>query len=285
MARQWNKDEILDAIQRMSVLEDRKPKWEDFAPPVRKSFPPISSICKAFGSWSEALKAAGFEPRQMPFRTGPFKKETRQKMSEARMGWKPSEKTRKRMSLSAKKRAQRDGIWSKGLTKDDHPTLERMSQEISGENNPMYGHFGDLNPMFGRKHSKETRKKISVCRLGELNPMFGKKHPSETIAKMSASKIGEKNPAWQGGIAKNPYPPNFRRSLKGQIRKRDNSTCQLCLRPGKSVHHIDYEKSNLYPQNLITLCRSCNSRINTNRRFWQACLTELQVFRFAQASG
>lgn len=31
------------------------------------------------------------------------------------------------------------------------------------------------NPMFGKKHSDETRKKQSECKKGERNPMFGKK--------------------------------------------------------------------------------------------------------------
>lgn len=32
------------------------------------------------------------------------------------------------------------------------------------------------------------------------------------------------------------------------------------------VHHIDYNKKNCKPYNLITLCNSCNSRANNNRK-------------------
>jgi len=35
-----------------------------------------------------------------------------------------------------------------------------------------------------------------------------------------------------------------------------------------SVHHIDYNKYNLNPDNLITLCVSCHSKTNHNREKW-----------------
>jgi hypothetical protein len=73
------------------------------------------------------------------------------------------------------------------------------------------------NPMFGKKHSEETKNKISQankgrkksketiqkiisktkgrklkrgCNLGEKNPMFGKKHSSETLKKISQKSLG-----------------------------------------------------------------------------------------------
>lgn len=79
---------------------------------------------------------------------------------------------------------------------------ERMKQDM----------FGSGNPMYGRKHSEETKAKISAkakgkkqsketvekrisktkgqkrekgCHVGEKNPMFGKKHSPETLKKIS----------------------------------------------------------------------------------------------------
>ena len=47
---------------------------------------------------------------------------------------------------------------------------------------------------FKRKHTPETKAKISRSHLGILNPNYGK-HPSlETRAKLRASRIGVKNP-------------------------------------------------------------------------------------------
>lgn len=79
---------------------------------------------------------------------------------------------------------------------------------------------------------------------------------------------------WQGGISKLPYPFNFDEELKNLIRKRDNYKCQLCGCPQEEcyeklhIHHIDYDKDNLNPKNLISLCRSCHSKTIANRNYW-----------------
>lgn len=52
------------------------------------------------------------------------------------------------------------------------------------------------------------------------------------------------------------------------VRKRDNYICQLCGKYGNAVHHIDYNKLNCNPNNLITLCRSCHTKTNHNRDYW-----------------
>lgn len=36
-----------------------------------------------------------------------------------------------------------------------------MSERVKGENNPMYGAFGELNPFYGKKHSDYAKSKIS----------------------------------------------------------------------------------------------------------------------------
>lgn len=69
---------------------------------------------------------------------------------------------------------------------------KRMSERVKGENNPMFGKTGNLNPFFGKKHTEETKKKIingrdysvykteefrqkiSKLSKGNNNPMYGK---------------------------------------------------------------------------------------------------------------
>lgn len=90
---------------------------------------------------------------------------------------------------------------------------------------------------------------------------------------------GEKAYQWKGGISRLPYPFDFNEELKELIRKRDNYKCQNCGCPQEecyrklSVHHIDYNKDNLDPENLITLCSSCNSKANFDRSYWQKHFT------------
>ncbi len=135
---------------------------------------------------------------------------------------------------------------------------------------------GEKNPFYGKQHSEETRKKISEIRkgknygpFGENHPMYGKRHSEETRKKMS-ERIGEKSANWHGGVSFEPYPPKFNGALKRKIRERDKYVCQLCGAEGKNVHHIDYDKEKCEQSNLITLCRSCHSKTNTDREEWMA---------------
>lgn len=94
---------------------------------------------------------------------------------------------------------------------------------------------------------------------------------SVTHRKNGKSK-GRNNIQWQGGISQNPYNPDLTKYKKYLIYKRDNFTCQECLRyPLKkpTVHHIDYNKQNSNESNLITLCQKCNSKANFNREYWR----------------
>ena len=36
-----------------------------------------------------------------------------------------------------------------------------------------------------------------------------------------------------------------------------------------AVHHIDYDKLNLNPNNLISLCISCHVKTNKDREYWR----------------
>jgi hypothetical protein len=59
------------------------------------------------------------------------------------------------------------------------------------------------------------------------------------------------------------YPPEWTYTLRLKIRRRDDFTCQNCGKHqrGLDVHHIDKDKENCDPSNLISLCRSCHRYI------------------------
>lgn len=88
---------------------------------------------------------------------------------------------------------------------------------------------------------------------------------------------GEKHWNWQGGKSLQLYAINWTDDLRESIRKRDDYICQICgihqdelnSRFKKlDVHHIDYDKKNLNPNNLIILCKYCHSKTNYNRDYW-----------------
>ena len=90
---------------------------------------------------------------------------------------------------------------------------------------------------------------------------------------MSISQTGPGNSQWKGGIARLPYCYEWtNKEYKDYIKYRDNYTCQTphCgIKKDLVIHHIDYEKSNCADNNLITLCRSCNTKANTNRDYYK----------------
>jgi len=122
----------------------------------------------------------------------------------------------------------------------------------------------------GTHPTKESKKKMSISR--RKNPssgMLGKHHTTEWKKLHSLRMKGCNNPKWLGGKSFEPYSVDWTKTLRRSIRERDKYTCQLCDKePAIIVHHIDYNKKNCSPDNLITLCRGCHSKTNVNRNYW-----------------
>jgi 5-methylcytosine-specific restriction endonuclease McrA len=87
--------------------------------------------------------------------------------------------------------------------------------------------------------------------------------------KSSKAQLGSKNHNWRNNASSELYSLDYTETLKNSIRKRDNYTCKECGQKNvKCCHHIDYDKQNSNPNNLITLCNSCHIKTNYNREFW-----------------
>ena len=142
----------------------------------------------------------------------------------------------------------------------------KMSEAKKGQNT------GIRNPMYGKHHTEESKRKMSENRHG-INQ--GIKRPEHSI-KMS----GEGNPNWQGGLSYEPYCPLWKdKEYKDYIKERDSNKCSNPDCNGKStrlcIHHINYDKKDCRPGNLITVCRSCNARANFNRGMWEMLYVEV----------
>ncbi len=137
----------------------------------------------------------------------------------------------------------------------------------------------------GRKYTKDRNKKISESLKGRSCPEEIKQKIRETIIKNGSSKgknnpmynvhrFGENSPNWNDGSSFEPYSTEFNKELKDFIKQRDNYTCQDPNCDGNykklHIHHIDYDKKNNSPENLITLCDSCHTKTNGkyNREYY-----------------
>jgi len=89
-------------------------------------------------------------------------------------------------------------------------------------------------------------------------------------------KTRDKNHAWKGGTSSELYGEEFDEKLKESIRKRDNYQCQKCGLYQKnqkrvlSDHHIDDNKKNNNPLNLVSLCNKCHGKMAFQSKAWTA---------------
>lgn len=79
------------------------------------------------------------------------------------------------------------------------------------------------------------------------------------------------------------YPTKWTKDLTDSIRKRDNYMCQECgihqdeCDRRLDCHHIDYDKNNLDPKNLISLCRGCHTKTNHSRDYWENYFNKINI--------
>lgn len=210
-----------------------------------------------------------------------------------------SEETKRKMSEAKSKNHPR-GMLGKMHTEE---WKKEHSKRMLGKDNPFYNktHTKEIREKIrqsrlGKISSKETREKLRLTHLGERNHFYGRTHTEEvreklrkanlgkqislesrrnmSIAKKKLNRFGPESTNWMGGLSFLPYTYEFNNKLKNKIKKRDNYRCQLCnditftKNNPLSVHHIDYDKTNCNEDNLIALCRFCNSSVNKNREDW-----------------
>jgi len=191
----------------------------------------------------------------------------------------PEARARLRAAATGKHQSDEARAKNRAAHTGKHPSAETRAKMRAGHT--------------GKHPSEETIAKLRAAHTG--------KHPSaearakmreaqsnrsaETCAKMSAAKLGPNHPNWMGGISRDPYGWEFNDELKEEVRRRDGYKCQLCGVPqaeckkALAVHHIDYDKKNSDPVNLVALCVFCNLKVNANRQHWTAHFQAMAIER------
>lgn len=190
--------------------------------------------------------------------------------------------TRKKISKSVKKAHQGNKIFGfqKGHTisknrilSEEHKrkigeTLKGISKSKEHNKKNSEAHKGKKRKPF----SEEWKKKLGLATKGKTyEEIYGVEANIQRTKRSEAHK-GNKSFLWKGGISFEPYSLDWTKTLKKSIRERDKYICKVCGKKQEyknhPVHHIDYDKKNCNPINLITLCHSCHSKTNFNRKYW-----------------
>ncbi len=154
-------------------------------------------------------------------------------------------------------------------------SIAKIVQKRKNQNNAG-SKKGCISPFKGRSHSKEVvdgmreRAKNQINRAGPKGKPWSEKrvNAQKLVARrivVQASpvirKSGVYHPAWD--------------CIRKVIYKRDNWLCFCCgvhcqMKSKLKIqcHHIDYDKTNNDPSNLITLCASCHAKTNFDRLDW-----------------
>jgi hypothetical protein len=177
-----------------------------------------------------------------------------------------------------------------------------------GKNNWHWKGGKPLCPKCGKRLSYRKGKQCQKC---YVKTMVGKNHPAWKDNKPKCIDCGkphkDKNkkrcwkchtihnkgkdhPSWEGGKSFEPYTPEFNEPLKEEIRENWGRKCLFpnCDIPEQecteklSIHHIDYNKKNCSPVNLIPLCRKHNAMVNKNRKFWENYFTDLMISKIPE---
>ncbi len=130
-------------------------------------------------------------------------------------------------------------------------------------------------------YKNNSEKLLYVCKCGDINSVtyanfyMGQTCNACAMKEMSIRYMGANHHNWRGGISYEPYCHIWTdKEYKNSIKKRDGEKCLNpdCWHKSKRlhVHHVDYNKKNCNPWNLITLCNSCNARANKDRRWHKA---------------
>ncbi len=151
-------------------------------------------------------------------------------------------------------------VWNKGLTKESDPRLKRISESRAGEGNPMFG-----REAWNKGLTKEDDPRL----MSVSEALTGREVSLETRRKQSEAKVGlcgESANNWQGGSTYSNGYGVTRSTINGVRNYAHRHVAEMFIgRPllsSEHVHHIDRNKMNNDPGNLIVIETEDHNRLH-----------------------
>lgn len=118
---------------------------------------------------------------------------------------------------------------------------------------------------------KKIERRATRCqKCAYRGRVFSEEH-KQKISDNHVDVSGDKNPSWKGGLSCEPYCQVWTdKEFKQGIKDRDNNIAWdigYWWKGSLSIHHIDYDKKNCHPSNLITVSAGMNASANYNREW------------------
>lgn len=199
-------------------------------------------------SWNDFYKIYGVSPDVLRCRLKEFN------LKRKNIAWNKNTKGIMKPNKTSFKKGDSKPINAFKYKKGSIPSKEHINNQIKGIIESYRNGRIPCCPMLGKKHSLDTKIKISKSRKGKIK--------------------GINHHNWKGGIT--PEEMLIRESLeyriwKLEVYKRDRGFCQICGRRCNNnnivAHHIkpfsDYPELRFDIDNGITLCRSCHKKIHS----------------------
>jgi len=189
------------------------------------------------------------------------KQSERLKGNQYRKGIKHTKKTRE--FLSKRLLSLGDKHWMKS---PKH--RKRMSENNYFKTDKFKRWFKENNP----SKRLDVKKKQSETKLGNKNPAKRPEVRKKISKTLTGKYCGPNSPNWKDGRSFEPYCSMWGdKEYKQSIKDRDNNECQNKFDCWKTnarlhIHHIDSDKKNCRPSNLITVCVSCNARAQGSKK-------------------
>lgn len=150
--------------------------------------------------------------------------------------------------------------WNSGLTKDVDERVAKMAESKLGENNPMYG-----RDAWNKGLSKDTNS--VVAKIAEK--LTGASPDAKTREKMAEAKrgvFGERANRWKGGTYKRGASGYDLIRVDGKKLYLHRHVAETLLLRGlkteEQVHHIDMNRQNNHPTNLLVLHEAAHTELH-----------------------